>query len=310
MWQRLWHGVRDYAIITVGVVMSAIAARAFLVPNQVVGGGITGISIMANTLFDVPVGLFILALNVPLFVLGWRTLGGLKFALRTIYATTLLAVSIDLLADYLPTITHDPLLYSLYGGLLDGVGVGLVLRAGGTTGGTDIIARILERRIGVAPGRSILFMDVAVLVGAFVLYGPDKTLYALLVAFVVTRTIDATLAAGKGSRQLFIITSQAEVIIREVFSRLGRGVTVIDGKGGYTRRPRTILVVAVARNELGIIKALVTDSDPQAFVIVGEALEILGEGFTHPSVLPNSPVPLASASETLPLAEEDWPPAG
>jgi uncharacterized membrane-anchored protein YitT (DUF2179 family) len=214
-------------------------------------------------------------------------------------------LGIDYVAVYVPAVTSDPLLYSLYGGLLDGVGVGLVLRASGTTGGTDIIARMVERRFGVAPGRTILFIDMAILVGAFFLYGPDKTLYALLVAFVATRTIDATLAAGKESRQLFIITGHADTIIRAVFAELGRGVTVLDGRGGYTRRPRTVLVVAVARSEMGIMKAIIHEHDPNAFVIIGEALEVLGEGFTHPSLVPNSPVPLASESATLPLPDDD-----
>jgi len=305
MWQKIWPSLRDYAVITLGALLSAVAARAFLVPNQVVGGGVTGISIIANTLFGVPVGILILILNIPLFVLGWRSLGGLRFAMRTIYATSVLALGIDYVAVYVPAVTADPLLYSLYGGLLDGVGVGLVLRASGTTGGTDIIARMVERRFGVAPGRTILFVDKAILVGAFFLYGPDKTLYALLVAFVATRTIDATLAAGKGSRHLFVITSHADTIIRAVFAELGRGVTVLDGRGGYTRRPRTVLMVAVARSEMGIMKAIIHEHDPQAFVIIGEALEVLGEGFTHPSLLPNSPVPLASEAATLPLPATD-----
>ena len=124
-------------------------------------------------------------------------------------------------------------------------------------------------------------------------------------AFVATRTIDATLAAGKGSRQLFIITSQADAIIRAVFAELGRGVTVLDGRGGYTRRPRTVLMVAVARSEMGIMKSIIHEHDSQAFVIIGEALEVLGEGFTHPSLLPNSPVPLASEAATLPLPATD-----
>jgi uncharacterized membrane-anchored protein YitT (DUF2179 family) len=159
--------LRDYALITVGALLSATAARSFLVPNQVVSGGVTGLAIMLNSLFANPVGLTVIALNIPLFVFGFRALGGLGFALRTVYATLLLALGIDYLAPFIPTLTKDPLLYSLYGGLLDGVGMGLVLRAGGTTGGTDIVARIMERRFGVAPGRMILFIDIAILLGAF-----------------------------------------------------------------------------------------------------------------------------------------------
>lgn len=297
----------DYLLLTVGALLSASAARSFLVPNQVVSGGVTGLSIILNSIIGLPVGILVIVFNIPLFIFGWRALGGLNFALRTIYATVLLALGIDFLAPFAPVITTDPLLYSLYGGLLDGVGVGLVLRAGGTTGGTDIVARIIERRWGVAPGRVILFMDAAILLGAFFLYGPDKTLYGLLVAFIATRVIDATLAAGKGSRQLFIITSAADAIVRDVFAELGRGVTLLDGRGAYTRKARTVLVCAVARSEMGIIKEIIASHDPAAFVIVGEALEVIGEGFSRPSLSPNSPVPLASEHATLPLAHDEEP---
>ncbi|MBM4413158.1 MAG: YitT family protein [Chloroflexi bacterium] len=305
MRQQVWRAIRDYGVITVGALLSATAARSFLVPNEVVAGGITGIAIMLNSMMALPIGWLIIAFNIPLFIFGFRMLGGLKFALRTIYATVLLAFGIDYIAPFMPIVTDDPLLYSIYGGLLDGIGMGLVLRVGGTTGGTDIIARIVERRYGVAPGRVILMLDVAIYVGAFFLYGPEKALYALIVAFIATRVIDATLAAGKGSRQLFIITNAPDAIVRDVFAELGRGVTLLEGRGGYTHRKRQILVCAVARSEVGVIKSIVTTHDPKAFVIIGEALEVMGEGFTHPSTLPNSPVPLASEFTTLPLDAED-----
>ena len=304
MQQRVMVLLRDYALITVGALLSATAARSFLVPNQVVSGGVTGLAIMLNSLFANPVGLTVIVLNIPLFVFGFRALGGLNFALRTVYATLLLALGIDYLAPFIPIVTQDPLLYSLYGGLLDGVGMGLVLRAGGTTGGTDIVARIMERRFGVAPGRMILFIDIAILLGAFFLYGPDKTLYGLLVAFITTRVIDATLAAGKGSRHLYIITQTPDAIVRDVFAELGRGVTVMSGRGAYTHKAKTILVCAVARSELGVVKELIARHDPQAFVIIGEALEVLGEGFSRPSLQPTSPVPLASESATLPFDDD------
>lgn len=313
MQQQVWRTLRDYAIITFGALLSATAARSFLVPNEVVGGGVTGVAIMLNSTLNVPIGWMIIAFNIPLFIFGFRMLGGFKFAIRTVYATVLLAFGIDYIAPYLPIVTNDPLLYSIYGGLLDGIGMGLVLRVGGTTGGTDIIARIIERRYGVAPGRVILLVDIAVYVGAFFLYGPEKALYALIVAFIATRVIDATLAAGKGSRQLFIITQTPNEIVRDVFAELGRGVTLLEGRGGYTHRKRNILVCAVARSEVGVIKSIVSTHDPRAFVIIGEALEIVGEGFTHPATLPNSPVPLASEYATLPLDDDDdrvLPPAG
>ncbi|WP_298814584.1 YitT family protein [Chloroflexus sp.] len=280
-WRRIARTISDYILLTIGALLSATAVRFFLVPNQVVSGGITGVAQLLNTFLGTPVGAVVLILNVPLLIAGWRYLGGAVFGVRTLYTVVVMSLAIDGLAPFARPITSDPVLYSLYGGLIDGLGIGLVLRARGTTGGSDILARLIERRFGVQPGRSLLGFDTLVFTAALFSYGPEKILYALLVAFTSSRAIDTVLAAGKGARQAVIITSNPDPIRSEVLHRLGRGITQLEAIGGYTGATRAVLLCVVARTEIGALKNIVSSVDPAAFVIVGEVEEVIGEGFSR-----------------------------
>jgi uncharacterized membrane-anchored protein YitT (DUF2179 family) len=281
--KRAWPILRDYTLMTVGALLAALAVDFFLAPNDVVTGGITGAAMLLRTFFGTPIGLVTLLANVPLFVIGFRSLGGLVFGVRTLYATIVMSLAIDLLAPYAWSITGDPLLYTLYGGMLDGLGVGLVFRARGTTGGIDIIARLIQRRTGIQPGRSMLAMNLLVFGAAFFGYGPENVLYALLTAFVGSLALDYTLGAGTGVRQALVVTDQPDAITQALLHDLGRGVTVLEGYGGYTGEARAVLLCVVERAELSFLKAIVGQADPRAFVIIGEANEVIGEGFRpHP----------------------------
>lgn len=279
-WRRIARTLTDYALLTVGALLSATAVRFFLVPNQVVTGGLTGVAQLLNTFIGTPVGVVVLILNIPLLIAGWRYLGGAVFGVRTFYTVVVMSLAIDGLAPFARPITNDPLLYSLYGGVIDGIGIGLVLRARGTTGGSDILARLIERRFGVQPGRSLLGFDTMVFTAALFSYGSEKILYALLVAFTASRAIDTVLAAGKGARQALIITSSPEPIRQAVLHRLGRGITQLEAIGGYTGTTKAVLLCVVVRTEIGALKNIVSNVDPAAFVIIGEVEEVLGEGFT------------------------------
>jgi uncharacterized membrane-anchored protein YitT (DUF2179 family) len=281
----------DYAQITLGALLVAVAVRVFLVPNDVVTGGLTGAAQLLSTYVGTPVGAVVLALNVPLLIFGWRRLGGVVFGVRTLYAIVVMSLAIDGLAPYARPVTSDPLLYSLYGGLLDGVGLGLILRARGTAGGTDIVARLVETRTGVQPGRTLLVCDLLIFGAAFFAYGPEKIMYALLVAFVSTRAVDFVLGAGRGSRQALIITSEPARITAALLHDLGRGVTVLEGVGGYTGTARAVLLCILSRSEVGALRLAVGEADPGAFVVIGEVGEVIGEGFRPMPVLKRTPAP-------------------
>jgi len=273
--------VRDYALMTVGAILVALSVDLFLVPNDVVTGGITGFAQILNGLFGTPIGVVSLLINIPLLALGVRYLG-FVFGIRTIYATVALSLAIDLLVPYVEPYTsvgRDPLLYTLYGGVLDGIGIGLVFRAQGTTGGIDIIARFLQWWRSIAIGRSLLVMNGVVFVAAAYLFSLDKLLYALLVAFVSGRVIDVVLQGASYARQALIITQQPERMRRAIIEQLDRSVTLLEAEGGYTATARTVLLSVVAQSEISFLKAIIHDCDPDAFVIVGNVNEVLGEGF-------------------------------
>ncbi len=297
--RRALTTLTHYGMITLGALLVALAVRVFLVPNDVIVGGVTGVAQLLSTYLGTPVGGVVLALNVPLMILGWRRLGGFVFGVRTIYALVVMSVAIDALAPYARPVTSDPLLYSLYGGLLDGLGLGLILRARGTAGGTDIIARLVEAGTGVQPGRVLLVCDVLVFSAGLFAYGPEKVLYALLVAFVSSRTVDFVLSAGRGARQALIITDRPEGIMRALLYDLGRGVTRLEGVGGFTGTTHAILLCIINRSEVSALRAAVAAADPHAFVVISEANEVIGEGFRplRPDQRAAAPAPAAEPTE-------------
>ncbi len=269
----------DYGMITVGAIIVAANVPLFLAPNHVVSTGITGLGMLAHYLWGWPIGLVTLLLNVPLVASGIKWGGGLKFFVRTIYAVVVLSFSIDVLSRVLPPIQSDPLLYTLFGGVLDGVGIGLVLRGRGTTGGTDIVAQLLNRYMGIPFGQVLIVVNGVILLLATIVVGIEAVLYAMVVAFVSGRLVDVVQEGVNYARAFLIVTNRADAMRDAVFERLGRGVTVFSAHGGYTREPRPALYVVVSRSQVTILQRIIADLDPAAFVVVTEAREVLGEGF-------------------------------
>lgn len=277
--ERVGRVIADYALIAVGAILVALSADLFAIPNRVVPGGVTGIATMLYYGLGTPVGLVTLALNVPLFLAGMRWGGGFHFALRTLFATTVMSLAIDLLAPYVPSITADPLLYTLYGGILDGIGIGLVFRARGTTGGTDILARLLHRWTGISLGAWLLVFNVLILGAAGVMFGWEQALYALILSFASSRAVDLVQEGVSYAKSATIVSARSEAICRAIIEQLGRGVTILRGAGGYTDTERPVLLSVVAQSEVSQLKQLIYGIDPLAFVIIGQAQEVLGEGF-------------------------------
>lgn len=275
--------VFDYGQIVVGSLLVAVGTNLFFVPNKVVSGGVTGIAIIAHYLAGTPVGLVTALLNVPLLIVGWRWGGGMRFFVRTLVAVVVLSAGIDLTAPYLQPPTTDRLLVICYGGLLDGFGMGLVFRGRGTTGGTDVLARIANRFFGLGIGQTLLAINVLIFGGAAFIFGAEPVMVALALAFVSARTLDVVQAGFAASRQALIISSRPEEIKEAVFAFLRRGVTVLPAVGGYTGEPRPILYVVVAAHEVGRLKRRVAEVDPKAFVAISTAQEVLGEGFAPPA---------------------------
>jgi uncharacterized membrane-anchored protein YitT (DUF2179 family) len=273
------RGLYDYTLIFVGAVIIAANVPLFLEPNRVVSTGVTGIGMLAYYLWGWPIGMVTLVLNIPLLCAGIKWGGGPRFFVRTVFAVVVLTISIDVLSRYLLPVAGDPLLYTLFGGLLDGVGIGLVLRGRGTTGGTDIAAQLLARYRGTSFGQVLIGINGAILLGAAAVVGLVPVLYALVVNFVSGRVVDFV-QEGVGYARSAVIISNRHVAVRQaILEKLGRGVTQLEARGGYTETPRPALYVVVYRTQVTQLKKIIAEIDPNAFVVVSEAHEVLGEGF-------------------------------
>lgn len=281
--KRFWPLFLDYALLLIGAAIQAAALRLFLVPADLASGGVSGISQLINHFTGWPIGLMILIGNLPLFLLGWRFLGGRRFALRTAFAVVAYALFIDIIPrlHIFPTqgLTDDIFLNSLYGAVVSGVGYGLVYRARGTSGGSDILARILNHYRSIPMTQSYLMVDSAVVLAAGFVFGWKQALYAIVTLYV-SGIVSETVLEGQGTvRTALIITGQPQRISDQILEEMERGVTVLQGTGAYTGEDRPVLYCVITRSEVAQLKTIVLEADPEAFIVIGQAHEALGEGF-------------------------------
>lgn len=276
-----WKTIQEYLFIIVGALIQALSMRLFLVPALLVSGGISGLAQILNHFSNWPIGLMVFVGNLPLFILGWRYLGGARFAKRTALSIVLFSVFTDLLVLFIPAngVTSDIVLDSLYGGITLGIGLGLVYRGQGTSGGSDILGRILNHRLGISISQAYLITDTLVVLAGGFAFGWDKALYGLLVIYVSGLAAEATSEGSGVFRTVLIITNHPEEVQKSILEVLERGVTILSGKGAYTGADRPVLYTVITRSEVNQLKELVRESDPRAFVVIGQAHEALGEGF-------------------------------
>jgi uncharacterized membrane-anchored protein YitT (DUF2179 family) len=276
-----WKTAEAYGFILVGALIQAVAMRLFLIPAQLVSGGISGAAQLINAYTRWPIGLMVFIGNLPLVVLGWRYLGGARFALRTAVSVAAFSFFTDFLALFLPRagLTDDLVLNCLYGGLVMGIGLGLVYRGQGTSGGSDILGRILNRRAGISISLSYLVTDSLVVLLAGFVFGWTKALYGLVMIYVSGLAAELSSEGSNVLRTAMIVTYYPDKVSRAIMEVLERGVTILPGTGGYTGAPRTVLYVVVTRPEVSQLKAIVREADPKAFMVIGSAHEALGEGF-------------------------------
>ena len=268
-----------YAQILVGSLIGAAAYPAFLVPNSIAPGGLTGIATILNHLFRWPVGTVSLLLNIPLFIIGYRSMGKI-FAFRSLIATLFFSVLIDVLP--LNPVSRDPLLGTLFGGVVLGIGLGLILRGGATTGGSDMVARMIYRRFPfITVGMFLFGVDCLVILAAGVFIGGEQALYALISIYVCSRVIDSVMMGFSGNKACFIISCSWEKITARLMDEVGRGVTHLEARGAYTGNRHPVVLCVAARQEVMSVKRIVREEDESAFMFISEAHEALGEGFSR-----------------------------
>ena len=289
--KKYYPTIRDYLFIGLSSIIQAFSLRIFFVPANLASGGVSGISQLINHFTGWPIGLMVLIGNVPLFLLGWRFLGGRRFAFRTAFAIITYSIFTDMLLNtalftengagtrLIADLQGDIFLNSLYGAIVSGVGFGLVYRARGTSGGSDILARILNNWRGVSMTQSYLIVDTAVILGAGFVFGWKNALYAMITLYVSGLVSETVLEGGGTVRTAMIITREVDVISNRVMEELQRGVTILEGSGAYTGESRPVLYCVIMRSEVATLKAIVHEADPLAFMVIGIAHEALGEGF-------------------------------
>lgn len=283
MIKKYWPTIRDYSLILAGTLVQAVALRLFMVPSQLASGGISGISQLIHHYTGWSIGLMVFIGNIPLFLLGWHLLGGRRFAIRTLVAVITYSFFTEavLWLPFFPRdgITNDLVLNSLYGAVVSGIGYGLVYRAQGTSGGSDILARILNRWRAIPMTQSYLMTDTLVILAAGFVFGWQKALYAIIVLYVSGLVVDSTLQGPGTARTALIVTEKCKEMAARILAEMERGVTILEGTGAYTGEARPVLYCVVSRSEVQQLKTIVHEADPRAFMVIGMAHEALGEGF-------------------------------
>lgn len=280
MENKKWYMILlEYIIITIGILVMAIGLDYFLSPNTIAPGGVTGFAVVIEELVNIPIYITNLLINVPLFILGAKSLGKIT-ALKTLYATILLSLFLKILPPLV--LTHDILLSSIFGGVLTGLGLGLVFKFGGTTGGTDLAGAVISDKFpNVSLAAAMMAIDMIVVIFAGIVEkNIEVSLYSIIALFISIKVIDLMLEGVGYLKAFFIITNMPDEIGEELMLRLDRGVTSLEGKGMYTKEKKEVLLCVVNRAQFSRVKQIVQEIDPSAFIMVTEMYEVLGEGFS------------------------------
>ncbi len=270
----------DMLLFIAGSALYSLSVNVFTLPNHIAPGGLTGVGTLINYLSGFPVGASVILMNIPLFFFGVKILGR-EFFFKTVAATLLSSVLIDIGSTFLPGYSGDHILAAIYGGVLSGAGMSLIFIRGGTTGGTDILAKLIKHAFPhLSIGHIILALDAIILIGAAVVYKSiDSSLYAIIVIFVSTTIIDRSIYGVGSGKVIYIFSKKSEQIASQITEQLKRGATLLKTTGAYSGDDRKVVMCALRRHEVFSLKKIVLDIDPTAFVIVGDVGQVMGKGF-------------------------------
>lgn len=273
---------KKYLTIFIGALIASVGLEIFLIPNEVIDGGVVGLSIMAQTLSGFSIGIFLILFNLPFLYLGYKQIGQ-NFAIATLVAILFLS-GWSKVMEPIPPLTTDPFLAAIFGGIIDGLGVGLIIRAGGSLDGTEIVAIIMDKKSVFSVGEVVMFINLFILSSAGLLYGWDKAMYSLVAYFVISKMIDVVIKGLDESYAVMIVTNSHDDITSALNDRLGRGVTLLHGAGGYTGESKEVLYCVVTRLEVDKLKEIVLEKDENAFVTINAVHDIIGGRFKKKAI--------------------------
>ena len=274
--------IKKYLVLIIGSLIYSAGLEIFLVPNNIIDGGVVGISIMASYLTGIPFGVYMLVLNLPFLYLGYKQIGK-TFAISTIISSIALSIFSEFL-EPVPRITEDYFLAAIFGGIIAGAGVGLVIRQGGSLDGTEITAIILDRKTSFSVGEVVMFFNLFILGAAGFVFGWDKAMYSLVAYFIISKMIDVVLKGLDESYAVMIVSDEYEEIADALMHRLGRGVTYLHGQGAYTGDDKQVLYCVVTRLEVVKLKEIALEKDETAFVTINPVHDIVGGRFKKKSI--------------------------
>ena len=269
--------LKDIALISAGAFIYAFGVNYFFVANKLADGGIAGISVILHYLFNFNISTTYLVLNVPLVIMGYKLIGG-KFIIKTFYGTAMTSLAFRVFQNYLGPM-DDKLIASIFGGLIIGIGLGTIFVGGGSSGGADILVKILNKYFDIPVGKAFLALDSFVLSALGILFGRDIFMYTLVGLFISTKAIDFIQDGVDKAKALMIISDKSDEIKNEIMKQTGRGVTIINARGGYTNDNKEVLYCILGRYEVTTVKRIIKNIDRKAFMSISEVSEVLGEGF-------------------------------
>ena len=268
---------RKIIMVMIGAMIMAVGLELFLVPNQIMDGGIVGISIIMSHLLSLPLGLFIFVLNIPFIFLGYKQLGKTFAILTGLGITTLSVTTIGL--HNLEPFTTDSLLATVFGGIVLGTGVGIVIRYGGSLDGTEILAILFNRKLPFSVGEIVMFMNVIIFSAAGFIFSWQQAMYSIMAYYIASKMIDVVIQGLEESKSIYIISDETDEIGQAIIDRLGRGVTFLHGEGAYTGDDKKVIFTVITRIEESKLKTIVEEIDPHAFLAIGNIAEVSGGRF-------------------------------
>lgn len=278
--RKIWNEIRSHAIIAFGLFLYVIAWTAFLIPNKIVGGGVSGIASMLFFATKFPVGITYLIINAFLLLIAIRVLG-LKFAIRTIYGVLVLTVLFSVFQPLInKPVVDDLFMATFIGGLLAGAGIGIVYWQGGSSGGTDIIVMSINKHKNISPGKLVMFTDVFIIASSYlILHSIERIVYGVVTLALTSYAIDFVLSGSRQSYQVFIFSKRYESIATRISSELRRGVTLLEGQGWYSKEKSQVLMIVLRKSETADLMRIIKQEDPSAFISMGSVMGVYGQGF-------------------------------
>lgn len=272
--KKFWNFFSKYLFLFIGTIFAAAGLEFFLIPNKIIDGGIIGISIISSYLTKIPLGIFTFCLNIPFLIWGYKQIGK-TFVLSSLFSITSFSFWVSIFHP-IPGLTDDILLATVFGGIVLGIGVGIIIRYGGSLDGTEIVAIVLNKVTSFSVGQIVMFFNIFILSSAGIFFGWNKAMYSLISYFITFKVIDITMQGLDEEKAAIIISEKGNEIAEAIHDRLGRGVTFLEGRGGYSKNKKIILYSVITRLEIAKLKSIIKDFDENAFVTISDVFDIMG----------------------------------